>query len=58
MPTILVLEDEDAIRSFIRVNLKRNNFQVVEAATGEEALEKINDEIDIAILDVDRKSVV
>ena len=49
---ILVLEDEEAIRSFIRVNLKRHNFEVVEAATGEEALEKLDNSIDLALLDV------
>ena len=32
---ILVVEDEEAIRGFIKVNLKRNNFDVIEAASGE-----------------------
>ncbi len=51
---VLVLDDEDAIRSFIRVNLKRHNFFVIEAATGEEALEKAeqNKDIKIALLDI------
>lgn len=49
---ILVVEDEDAIRGFIKVNLKRNNFDVIEAASGEEALEKLDDSIDIVLLDV------
>ena len=39
---ILVVEDEEAIRGFIKVNLKRNNFDVIEAASGEEALEKLD----------------
>lgn len=52
MTKILVLEDEDAIRSFILVNLKRHNFEVVEAGSGEEALEKLDETVDIAILDV------
>lgn len=52
MTKILVLEDEESIRSFILVNLKRHNFDIVEAASGEEALEKLDDEIDIALLDV------
>ena len=52
MTKILVLEDEDSIRSFILVNLKRNNFEVVEAASGEEALEKLDDTVDVALLDV------
>lgn len=49
---ILIVEDEDAIRSFIRVNLKRHNFEVVEAASGEEALEKLDETIDLLLLDV------
>lgn len=51
---VLILEDEDGIRSFINVNLKRNGFEVVEASTGEEALKKIENEknIDVAVLDV------
>ncbi|MCF8011023.1 MAG: response regulator transcription factor [Clostridiales bacterium] len=53
MSKLLILEDEDSIRSFIRVNLKRSGFDVVEACTGEEALEKINESnISIAILDI------
>lgn len=49
---ILVLEDEDAIRSFIRVNLKKQMFEIVEASSGEEALEKLDDTFDIALLDI------
>ena len=41
MTKILVLEDESSIRSFILVNLKKNGFETVEAASGEEALEKL-----------------
>ncbi len=49
---ILILEDEDAIRSFIRVNLKKQMFETVEASSGEEALEKLDDSFDVALLDV------
>lgn len=49
---ILILEDEDAIRSFIRVNLKKHNFEIVEAASGEEALEKLDGTFDVALFDV------
>lgn len=51
---ILLLEDEESIRSFIRINLIREGFEVIEAGTGEEALEKIRiySHIAIAILDV------
>ena len=36
---ILVLEDEENIRSFLVLNLKRAGYEVIEAETGEEALE-------------------
>lgn len=51
---VLILEDEESIRDFIVINLKRSNFDVIEAKTGEEALDKFtkNPDIDIAILDV------
>jgi len=49
---ILVLEDESSIRSFIVVNLKKNGFQVVEAGSGEEALEKLDNSVDLALMDV------
>ncbi|SDZ25447.1 DNA-binding response regulator, OmpR family, contains REC and winged-helix (wHTH) domain [Evansella caseinilytica] len=51
---ILLLEDEEAIRGFVRINLKRNGMTVTEAETGEEALELAEREgpFDIALLDV------
>lgn len=54
MHTILVLEDELTIRSFIVLNLKRAGFNVLEASDGDEALEllKTHSAIDIALLDV------
>ena len=38
---VLVLEDEENIRSFVVINLKRAGYETVEASTGEEALEKL-----------------
>lgn len=52
MTKILVLEDEASIRSFIMINLKKHNFEIIETASGEEALEKLDDTVDIALLDV------
>ncbi len=54
MGKVLVLEDDLSIRSMLRINLLRHDFEVVEAATGEEALVLFNDndDIDLAILDV------
>ena len=51
---ILVLEDEFSIRSFIALNLKREGYDVVEASSGEEAIEIFDKtrDIGVAILDV------
>ena len=53
MNKILLVEDEESIRGFLKINLQRNNFNVIEAGSGEEALELANKEKPkIAILDV------
>ncbi|QWH17309.1 response regulator transcription factor [Bacillus mycoides] len=53
MSTILVLEDEIPIRSFIVLNLKRAGFYVLEASTGEEAFQMLSEHtVDVALLDV------
>ncbi len=51
---VLVLEDESSIRSFIVINLTRAGYEVIESGTGEEALEKLQDNPDIrvALLDI------
>ena len=51
---VLVLEDEENIRSFAVLNLKRAGFEVIEAGTGEQALELFdqNPDILVAVLDV------
>lgn len=51
---ILILEDEIGIRSFVSINLKREGYDIIEAGTGREAIEKIDfeDGIAIALLDV------
>ena len=41
MKKVLVLEDESSIRSFIVINLRRAGYDVIEAKSGEEALEKL-----------------
>ena len=40
---VLVLEDESSIRGFIVINLTRAGYEVEEAESGEEALEKLQD---------------
>ncbi|NLY67409.1 MAG: response regulator transcription factor [Tissierellia bacterium] len=50
---ILVVEDEESIRKFIRINLEREGFIVIEAETGEKALEIAKSEdIDVVVLDI------
>lgn len=51
---ILVLEDEIGIRSFVSINLKREGYEIIEAGSGSEAIEKLSKEgdISIALLDV------
>ena len=54
MKKVLVLEDESSIRSFIVINLRRAGYDVIEAESGEEALEKLqqNPDIRVALLDI------
>ena len=54
MKKVLILEDEENIRSFVVINLRRAGYQVVEAGTGAEALEKLqqNPDVGVAILDI------
>ena len=54
MKKVLVLEDESSIRGFIVINLERAGYEVVEAETGEEALEKLaaNPDTRVVLLDI------
>ncbi len=54
MKKVLVLEDESSIRSFVVINLKRAGYDVIEAETGEIALERLaeNPDVKVALLDV------
>ena len=54
MKKVLVLEDEASIRGFIVINLRRAGYEVVEAESGEEALEKQQQHTDVrvALLDI------
>ena len=52
---VLLVEDEDVVRSFAVRALKRQGYEVFEAATGVEALEimaRLDDRIDIVVSDV------
>ena len=54
MKKVLVLEDESSIRGFIVINLQRAGYEVIEAESGEEALEKLqqNPDVRVALLDI------
>jgi two-component system, cell cycle sensor histidine kinase and response regulator CckA len=53
--TILVVEDEEAVRSFIRVGLEKNGYHVMQAGDGFEALRMVEEEagaVDLLVTDV------
>lgn len=53
MKSILVVEDELSIRSFICLNLRRKKYEVLEAETGERALELFRtNPVDVVLLDL------
>ena len=54
MKKVLIMEDEENIRSFVVINLQRAGYDAIEAATGYEALERLKEhpDIGVAILDI------
>ena len=50
--TILIVEDEAEIREGIRILLSGENYSILEAENGEQALRQMSDQIDLVILDV------
>jgi len=51
--TILVADDENDVRSLVKVILEKNGFNVIQASNGEEAEELIISELpDLALLDI------
>ena len=51
--TVLVVDDEPQIRRVLRTTLSSHGYAVVEARTGDEALEQIrNEHVDLILLDV------
>lgn len=50
---VLILDDEDSIRQFMKINLEYQGYQTVEASSGEEAIKVFEQEDpSVAILDV------
>ncbi|MBQ9376058.1 MAG: response regulator transcription factor [Ruminococcus sp.] len=55
MRRVLVCEDEDSIREFVVINLKRSGYDVVDVNCGEDAIKAYEDEkgkFDVALLDI------
>lgn len=55
MKRILVCEDEDVIRDFVVINLRRAGYDVIDVNCGEEALKVFENEhgnFDVALLDI------
>ena len=55
MKRILVVEDEEAIRSFEVINLQRNGYMVVDVPDGEKALaayDQADGDFDVVLLDI------
>jgi DNA-binding response OmpR family regulator len=53
MKKVLIIEDEEQIRSFLRTYLKASDFEVWEAQDGEDALKLLSEKIpDIIVTDI------
>src|ERR1700730_17859585 len=51
--TILIVDDEARIRDFVRMNLELEQYRVIEAANGLEALEELRENLpDLVVLGV------
>ena len=49
---VLVVEDEEGIRNTLKIFLKSQGYEVVEATNGKEGLSLLNDDIYLAIVDI------
>ena len=52
MKNILIVDDEPDIREILRYNLEKAGFNITEAVTGNDALNKLSKDLDLAILDI------
>ena len=50
---ILIVDDEEVIRKFLRIHLDKLGYEVMEAADGEQAIEQLGkDDFDLLICDI------
>ena len=52
MKNILIVDDEPDIRAILRYNLEKEGFAITEAVDGDDALDKLSKDLDLAILDI------
>src|SRR5437870_6408668 len=63
-PAVLLIEDEQQIRRFLRVTLPEEDFQLIESGTGVEGLSKFHSEapdlvlVDLGLPDIDGLEVI
>ena len=51
--TILIADDEPEIRTLLRLYLENENYQIIEAENGKQALELLKKEhVDLCLLDI------
>lgn len=50
--TIMIVEDEPDIREGIRILLRGEGYNIIEAGSGEEALDRMSEMVDLVILDI------
>ena len=49
---ILLVDDDEDIIEFLQYNLEKEGFRVTTANSGKEAMEKINNQVDLILLDI------
>ena len=52
MKNILIVDDEPDIREILRYNLEKAGFNITEAVNGDDALDKVSKDLDLAIIDI------
>ena len=52
MKNILIVDDAPDIREILRYNLEKAGFNITEAVNGDDALDKVSKDLDLAILDI------
>lgn len=50
--TIMIVDDDTEIREGLRILLSGENYMIIEAADGNQALERLSDIVDLVILDI------